>query len=114
MNGVKLKVIWEDKADGDQFFPTLEESGKSKFHDAPLSRRIGPAPIALRCPHCNSIVYSRRSKLCGLCSQALPEEFLFSSSDAQRIENILRTEQRRHRQWMSKSFREAVTAPHLE
>jgi predicted nucleic acid-binding Zn ribbon protein len=113
MSGVKLKVTWEDKT-GDQFFPTLEEAGESAFNDSPLSRRIGPAPTTLRCPHCNSIIYSRRSKLCGLCSHALPKEFLFNSSEAQRIENILRTEQRRHRQWMSKNFREAVSVPHLE
>ena len=31
-----------------------------------------------RCPHCQSPVYSRKSKICGVCEKPLPENLLFN------------------------------------
>jgi ribosomal protein L32 len=66
-------------------------------------RRSTEEPAVNHCPHCGSIIYSRRHKLCGLCGRELPEEFRFSSAEALRLENLIRNEQERHRTWMKKS-----------
>ena len=66
----------------------------------PVSRHLTLQRSELRCPHCDSVIYSRRHKLCGSCSRELPEELLFNSVEAERLENLLRTEQQRHRKWM--------------
>jgi hypothetical protein len=60
------------------------------------------APTQLRCPHCESIIYSRRSKRCGVCDCQLPEELLFSPEETQRIERLMQSERERHRRWMTK------------
>jgi len=57
----------------------------------PPRKLAAPAP-GLRCPHCDSIVYSRRHKLCGVCSQELPDSFAFSPEASRRLERILRSE----------------------
>ena len=31
-----------------------------------------------RCPHCQSPIYSRKQKICGVCEKPLPEELLLS------------------------------------
>jgi hypothetical protein len=53
-----------------------------------------------RCPACNSLVYSRRHKLCGLCGEALPPACIFSDAEAHSIEMRLNEERQRHRQWL--------------
>jgi predicted amidophosphoribosyltransferase len=30
------------------------------------------------CPHCQSPIYSRKNKICGVCEKPLPEELLLS------------------------------------
>ena len=55
---------------------------------------------ASRCPHCESIIYSRRSTVCGVCNATLPQELLFSSAEAERIVRLLRHERQRHKRWM--------------
>lgn len=94
-------------------FPGSDEfAGQiSSLEPQPLTRKLAAHAPGLRCPHCNSIVYSRRHKLCGVCSQALPESFAFPPEDARRLERILRTEQIRHRSWMARTFNAAVTSP---
>lgn len=66
----------------------------------------------LRCPHCSSIIYSRRNKLCGVCTQELPVELLFSQAEARRVESVLRSEQLRHRAWLAKAFGQAMAVSH--
>ncbi len=65
-----------------------------------LARPIGPARGPKRCPGCHSIIYSRRHKLCGVCSQPLPGELLFTAAEAAQVEHLLRSEQARHRKWI--------------
>jgi hypothetical protein len=64
--------------------------------------RLGVAPKTRRCPFCESIIYSRRHKLCGVCASELPEEILFTNEQAQNIELMLREERVRHRAWMQR------------
>src|SRR5262245_33215983 len=55
------------------------------------------------CPLCDSIVYSRRHRWCGVCGQVLPEDCRFTAREAQSVEMLLRTEQQRHRAWLKKA-----------
>jgi len=55
-----------------------------------------------KCPCCDSIIYSRKSRFCRLCGQNLPEEFLFSSHETRKVQSLLQTEKQRHRQWLLK------------
>lgn len=56
-----------------------------------------------RCPHCGSIVYSRRTCLCGACGKALPEACLFTTEQAQRVSSLLTEERQRHRAWLRRA-----------
>jgi predicted nucleic acid-binding Zn ribbon protein len=55
-----------------------------------------------RCPFCESIIYSRRHRLCGVCNEALPRSCLFSEEQAQSVEILMHEERQRHRQWLRK------------
>jgi predicted nucleic acid-binding Zn ribbon protein len=68
----------------------------------PLAR-IGVRTRERCCPACDSIVYSRRHKLCGVCGQVLPEDCLFTATEAESVEMLLRTERQRHRAWLKKT-----------
>ena len=83
---------------------TEVEAAAASTTEAQFSR-FPPARKELRCPSCGSVVYSRRHRLCGACSQPLPEEFLFSATESRRIESLMEAERRRHREWLAKSFR---------
>jgi hypothetical protein len=67
-----------------------------------LTRKLAGPPAVARCPNCDAIVYSRRSKLCGVCAEPLPKEFLFSPAQERNIEWLLEFERLRHRVWMRK------------
>ncbi len=67
-----------------------------------LVREIAPRRSEHRCPQCQSIVYSRRHRLCGVCSEPLPEEFLFSTTEARRIEELIESDRQRHRRWLAR------------
>jgi hypothetical protein len=83
---------------------TLSVEIRSRPLQAPLVREIAPAGNSRRCPSCHSIVYSRRHRLCGVCSLPLPEDFLFSIPEARRIEKLLESERQRHRKWLAENF----------
>ncbi|MBI4660526.1 MAG: hypothetical protein HY735_16945 [Verrucomicrobia bacterium] len=103
---LKLKIAATDQRDSwEQQIPIRHGSAArgAAPQPLPISRRLTEEPAESRCPHCDSIIYSRRHKLCGLCGQALPEELRFSASEVERLENILRTEQQRHRVWMKRN-----------
>lgn len=109
MNGVSLKLGLAATDEQDLLpqplvirrAPAARPEARPEFW---AERRLTEEPADGRCPHCGSIIYSRRHKLCGLCGRELPEEFLFSSAEAQRLENLLRIEQERHRTWMKKGM----------
>jgi len=54
------------------------------------------------CPSCDSIVYSRRHRLCGVCGDVLPEDCLFTATEAESVEMLLRAERQRHRAWLKR------------
>ena len=103
MSREKIKLEWREGSESKQIeildcVRRVDADGSAVL----LSRQLTSTLLGARCPHCNSIIYSRRHKLCGVCSQSLPEDYLFSETEARRIESILRTEQSRHKKWMSK------------
>lgn len=68
----------------------------------PFARLVTKANSEHRCPACRSIIYSRRHRMCGVCSQPLPEEFLFTAFEARQVKALLETERARHRQWCAR------------
>ena len=67
-----------------------------------LVRQIARPRTNLRCPECNSIIYTRRHKLCAVCGGALPDEMLFSRTEAARVSQVLAAEREQHRTWMKR------------
>lgn len=55
------------------------------------------------CPSCDSIVYSRRHRLCGVCGHVLPLECRFTAPEAESVETLLRIERQRHRAWLKRT-----------
>ena len=90
-----LDLAWNSKNQLDGFSIKVAPAAS-----ATLVRQIGAARKPARCPECDSVVYSRRHRLCGVCNQPLPEHLLFNVMEAARIEQLLQTERLRHRQWM--------------
>ncbi|MBM3840966.1 MAG: hypothetical protein FJ398_24025 [Verrucomicrobia bacterium] len=85
----------------------------ARLERQPWARKLAAHAPGLRCPHCDSIVYSRRHKLCGVCSRPLPDNFAFSVEEARRLEKILSNERMRHRSWLARTFNAPVTSPAL-
>ena len=77
-----------------------------------LTKRHGPKEQARqtskRCPVCHSIIYSRRHRLCGVCGHTLPEDRLFTPSEANAVTRLLSMEKQRYRQWLAKGFAQAL------
>ena len=67
-----------------------------------LRSRIGADLREQHCPSCHALVYSRRQGRCGVCERVLPEEYLFSQPEVDRLEVMLQTERQRHRAWLSR------------
>jgi hypothetical protein len=78
------------------------EVGDSDLHDTTYFSRGVKAEAERRCPHCNSVVYSRRHKLCGVCAEPLPDACLFSEAQAQNVRSLVDEERARHRVWLQK------------
>jgi hypothetical protein len=81
-----------------------ENQDQSQSRGAWLDRPLTPNQGEHRCPCCQSLIYSRRHKLCGVCNRPLPAELLFSGTEARRIEALLRREKQLHRRWMATAF----------
>jgi hypothetical protein len=96
MSAAQMDVAWDSRK--------VLESLPISFASATeivLARQIAPAGrSAARCPECHSVIYSRRHRLCGVCSHPLPEHLLFTANESIRIEQLLRDERQRHRLWM--------------
>src|SRR5437867_910037 len=93
MSATNLNVQWNDFA---SFQVDL-----SNHHT--VGSRICIEPNSHRCPSCDSIVYCRRHRLCGVCGQVLPEECLFTAGEAQDVEMILRAERQAHKAWLKRA-----------
>jgi hypothetical protein len=94
MSAAHLALDWDPQKES--IFEPQRAPGASR-----MVRQIAPSRRPARCPECDSIIYSRRHKLCGVCAQPLPEEVLFNVVEARRIEGLLSAERERHRRWMA-------------
>ena len=109
MKSSKLAIRWEPEVEfAEMEIDKLEKKALDRTGDH--TRRVAQTDNSLRCPHCSSIVYSRRHRLCGACSGELPDSCLFSEQEARRVEMLLRSEQERHRRWTQKVFHKVLQA----
>jgi hypothetical protein len=46
--------------------------------------------MAKHCPTCGSVIYSRRAKLCGVCSAPLPVELRITGPTAEKIGRMVK------------------------
>ena len=67
----------------------------------PLARPIAQDRQYGWCPECNAIIQTCRHKLCGVCGEELPNELLFTDMEAWQVKELVKTEQAKHRNWMS-------------
>ena len=95
MSATTLSIRWNDY-DRDQAVAGILAGGNPFF-------KVGVKPLERHCPSCDSIVYSRRHRLCGVCGRGLPEDCLFTSTEAENVEMLLKTERQRHRVWLKKA-----------
>ncbi|MGV3771850.1 MAG: hypothetical protein ACO1QB_03045 [Verrucomicrobiales bacterium] len=65
--------------------------------------RVGVKVQPTWCPHCQSLIYSKRQKFCGVCEQALPEKLLFNNSQSRNVKSLLEEERQKHRAWLRKA-----------
>jgi predicted nucleic acid-binding Zn ribbon protein len=92
MSATKLDGEWMETAWAEHAFPGTET----------LVRHIARPRPQLRCPECRAIVYSRRHRLCGVCGEELPINYLFSAQESVQVEELLEAERQRHRAWMNR------------
>ena len=95
MTGARLDLAWDTQSEVANFAVSFTSPTSST-----LVRQVGPGRRTAHCPECDSIIYSRRHKLCGVCGQALPANLLFTVMEAQRVEALVSTERQRHKKWM--------------
>jgi acetyl-CoA carboxylase beta subunit len=107
MNGAKLIVDWKQAEPTDQFSPELrsESQPKSGRKLERYSRQIVATKSVSKCPSCESIIYSRKNKICGVCAEALPDELLFTADERERVEELIEREKMRHHWWRARMLR---------
>lgn len=105
MSAVKLEIDWKNTYNRAGSWTPVRILGGSgrKAETLDHARKVVPNANTSRCPYCDSIIYSRRSKLCGVCDQTLPEEMRFDPTEAERIEQLLVRERIRHKRWMERT-----------
>jgi len=94
MSAIKLNTRWNEDASG-RSLPIFPRSQN-------VFSRIGVKPHEHHCPSCDSIVYSRRHRRCGVCELVLPKSLLFTRNEAEQVDELLRIERQRHRNWMTR------------
>jgi hypothetical protein len=55
--------------------------------------------MEFKCPHCQSIIYSRRHKVCGKCGSALPENLVLTPAQIQKLDKERAREKKRSREF---------------
>ena len=84
------------------FEVTSWETAAFDLHTGGLfSRGVNPRRER-HCPHCDSIVYSRRHKVCGVCCQPLPVACTFTDEESNNVRSLLAEERERHRKWLNR------------
>ena len=82
-------------------FKEWDRAGGSRYATALLSKDAY-ARQERRCPWCNSIVYSRHHRNCGVCSEPLPAACVFTNEESAQVKGLLERERERHRKWLGK------------
>ena len=100
MNAAKLDIDWKQPDLQDELAPVRIVGVFEALRQRAYARQVVSPHSAAKCPHCESIIYSRRNKLCGVCGEVLPPGLLFSPSEARRIEKLLQSEKLKHKGWM--------------
>lgn len=77
--------------------PAAASNAASEFDWAHLISRN-----KFKCPNCDSIVYSRKSRFCGVCGSNLPASFLFTQNEGAGVKQLLAAERSKHREWLSR------------
>ncbi len=90
MNATSLDIQWADV------------TWQQERLTSALVRNITTPKPEMRCPACDSIVYTRRHKLCGVCGEELPKELLFPARIAARLKFLVGAEQEKHRTWVKR------------
>jgi hypothetical protein len=115
MSTVRVNVEWNQGGERSvSHLIPLANAQALEQKQRPLVRKIVAGAQALKCPHCEAIIYSRRSKICGVCSRDLPLEFHFTAKEAARLDKIIESERSRHRKWMTRTFNQGIAVPHFE
>ena len=101
MKQIALLRVWKGMREA---FCESEAPGTAEAGAAVnLFARIGVQPQVRRCPICESIIYSRRHKLCGVCCGELPDECLFDPAQAESVSALIKEERAQHRTWMRRA-----------
>src|SRR5437870_993131 len=96
MNATKLEIEWREPSQ-------TEQPQQASFSAAAgILSRMGIRQLQKRCPRCESIVYSRRNILCGVCGHILPSACLFAPHEAQKIEQIIERDRQRYKKWVKR------------
>jgi len=51
--------------------------------------------MEFRCPNCQSPIYSRKNKICGVCEKPLPKELLLSDEQIASLKRQIAKEEKR-------------------
>jgi len=55
--------------------------------------------MEFKCPKCQSIIYSRRHKVCGNCGAVLPQNLLLTKAQIKALDKQLAEEKKRAREF---------------
>jgi predicted amidophosphoribosyltransferase len=57
--------------------------------------------MEFRCPYCNSPIYSRKNKICGVCEKPLPKELLLTDEQIALLKKQTDAEEKRAKEFIS-------------
>src|SRR5262245_5963679 len=96
MSATNLDVQWNH-------FPLSRPSRVDLLCNHTIGSRIRMEPSSHRCPSCDSIIYCRRHRWCGVCGQVLPDDCRFTASEAQDVVAIVEVERQAHKAWLKRA-----------
>lgn len=79
----------------------LLHRGEGRRGDPLQAWRSGSQPDQRFCPACDSIIYSRRQRRCGVCERELPLDVCFNAEQSSLIAAVIASDKQRHRAWLA-------------
>jgi hypothetical protein len=55
--------------------------------------------MEFKCPNCQSVIYSRRHKVCGQCGAELPKDLLLTTAQVEALDKQRAAEKKRAREF---------------